>query len=98
MSQRSHAWKRRLIAMAMGGSVFNFFGFWGNGCVNGASNPVDPFNFYNTVGRASIAAFSDGVLNDNVANSDYDNIVRAPVTTYFQDLWSNWSIEQFPNP
>jgi hypothetical protein len=44
----------------------------------------------------SIAAVSDGVLNDNVANSDYDTIIREPVTDFFQALWSNWVWMQFP--
>ena len=99
MSKSMMAWKRRIVLLSLGGSTFFFFGTGGFG-VNGPScndaQNRDIATFYQTVGNESIAAFSDGVLDDNTANSDYDLIVRAPATTFMQALWSNWVFGRTP--
>ncbi len=98
MSKSMIAWKRRIVLLSLGGSTFFFFGagygLGGPSC-NDAQNR-DIATFYQTVGNQSIAAFSDGVLDDTTANSDYDLIVRAPVTTFLQAVWDNWVFGQMP--
>ena len=98
MSKSMIAWKRRIAMLSLGGSTFFFFGFAGldgPSCRNDAQNR-DVATFFQTVGNQSIAAFSDGVLDDNTANSDYDLVVRAPVTTFLQAVWDNWVFGRTP--
>jgi hypothetical protein len=82
----------------MGGSTFFFFGGFGGdfpNCWSDAQNG-DITNLYTTVGNQSIAAFTDGVLQDDIVNSDYDLIILQPATTYLQAIWSNWVFEKTP--
>ncbi len=99
MSKSMIAWKRRIALLSLGGSTFFFFGTGfgldGPSCRNDAQNR-DVLTFYQTIGNQSIAAFSDGVLDDTTANSDYDLIVRAPVTTFLQAVWDNWVFGRMP--
>ncbi len=91
MSKRLMAWKRSLILLSMGGSTMAFL-LSGYSC---AQN-IDFTNVLTQAGTASIDAISDGVFNDNKANSDYDLIVRGPATTFVKALWSEWVFTQFP--
>ncbi len=99
MSKSMIAWKRRIAVFSLGGSTFFFFGAGfgvdGPSCRNDAQNR-DITTFYQTVGNQSIAAFSDGVLDDTTANSDYDLIIRQPATTLLQAVWSNWVFGRMP--
>ena len=91
MSKRLMAWKRSLILLSMGGSTMDFL-FNSYSC---AQN-VDFTNILTQAGTASLDALSDGVFNDNKANSDYDLIVRGPATTFVKALWSEFVFTQFP--
>ncbi len=99
MSKSMIAWKRRIAMLSLGGCTFVFFGggFLGSdfpSCQNAQNRDIT--TLYQTVGGQSIEAFSDGVLDDNTTNSDYDLIVRQPVTTFMQAIWSNWVFERTP--
>ncbi len=95
MSKTLLAAKRRIALIAVGGSVFALLGAGFPGLSSCAQNR-DIVTLYQAAGNGSIEAFSDGVLNDDVDDSDYDAIVREPVTDFFQALWSNWVWMQFP--
>ena len=97
MTNRRMAWKRAVVLMTMGGSLFHFVGLGGFpflGCAQARN--ADFVNFYQASGTAGIAAFSDGVLDDATVDSDYDTVVRAPATAFMQALWNNWASTQFP--
>ena len=96
MSKSMIAWKRRIALLSLGGSTFFFagFGLGGPSC-NDLQNR-DIATFYQAVGNQSIEAFSDGVLNDATVNSDYDLIVRVPVTNLLQAAWDNWIFGRTP--
>jgi hypothetical protein len=95
MTKTMAAMKRRTTLLALGGSSLALLGSGFPGLSSCAQNR-DIVTLYQAAGNSSIAAVSDGVLNDNVANSDYDTIIREPVTDFFQALWSNWVWMQFP--
>ena len=100
MSKSMIAWKRRIAILSLGGCSFVFFGggFLGSdfpSCRQDAQNR-DVATLFQTVGNQSIEAFSDGVLDDTTANSDYDLIIRQPATTFLQAVWSNWVFGQTP--
>jgi hypothetical protein len=90
--------KRALTVLALGGSTFFFWGGgngWTGGCFDMLRNS-DVINFTQAIGDQSIQAFSDGVLDDNVANSDYDLIIRGPATTAMQAWWDNYVLSRYP--
>ena len=98
MSKSMIAWKRRIALLSLGGSSFFFFGaagFNGPTCSNSAQHG-DVAALYQSVGSHSIEAFSDAVLNDATEHSDYDEIIREPVTHFLQALWNNWVLERVP--
>ncbi len=97
MTSRLAACKRALVFLSVGGSPFIFFGGFGDigGCVQPRN--ADFVNFYQASGTASIQAISESnIFNDTGANTDYDNIVRAPATNFVTALWDNWVSLQFP--
>lgn len=90
MSKRMIVWKRWLVTVCLGGSMFHLaWGGWGMS-LDGCTQNRDLVTFYQAVGNESIAAISDGVFNDGVTDSDYDRIVRQPATGLAQAWWSNW--------
>ena len=87
--------RRTLIVLALGGSTFGFsaFGIDGFGC-NYALNR-DYENLFQAMGEATIQTVSDNVFGN--IGTDFDNVVRAPATSFAQALWDNWVTKYVPN-
>jgi len=81
--------KRGLVAMALVGSLFVL----GGGC-NFATN-ADYESMYQAMGTAAITTVSDNVFGD--VGTDFDTIIREPVTAFVQAMWENYVAQRVPN-
>jgi hypothetical protein len=93
--------KKAMLLLAMGGATFAFaFPFWGGAsfvdtsCVRNS----DLVNFYQAVGNAGIAEYTDTVRNTMPfpVGGDFDNVVVGPTQGFLSGLWNNFVAQRFP--
>jgi len=82
--------------IAMGGATFALFGStfgpWGGGC--NFATFGDYQQMFGAAGDAAIQEVSDNYFS---FGTDWDNIVRAPTTTFAQNIWGNWLNNRIPD-
>lgn len=85
--------RRALVLVSLGGMAFSF-GFLGFACQPFAES--QPYiNFVEDVGDFAVDVAVDNAL-DSLNNQDLKNWLDAPVTTLYQNLWSGWVRNEFP--
>lgn len=92
--------KKAMILLAMGGATFAFaIPFLGNSVVDTSCvRNSDLVNFYQAVGTAGVAEYTDTVRNTMPfpAGGDFDNMVVAPTQGFLTGLWNNFVAQRFP--
>jgi hypothetical protein len=85
--------RRSFVLMALGGSMFGIFGPAAGGCDFALYKDYE--TLFQGVGEAAIQTVSDGVFGN--FGDTFDNVIRAPSTTFAQSAWDNWVATRVPD-
>lgn len=102
MTTRIAGWKKSLMALAFGGSLFHLTGFGFDStlfnCGRNLQN-IDLQTFYQDVGSNVVATTIDGAFDDGraagIIGSDFDRLFRRPLTDLGASYWNNWIFLRF---
>lgn len=99
MSKRMVALRKTVILLGLGGAFL--FPFWGGGVGlgdYGCMRNSDLVTFYQGVGTAGVAEFTDTTrdLMPYPEDGDFDTVVILPTQTFWTGLLNNWVAQQFP--
>jgi hypothetical protein len=86
-------WRERVRRGAIVAGLLGSLIPLGGGCNFARNQDVEAL--YQAIGSATIMTVSDNVFGD--IGTDFDAIIREPVTTFAQAAWSNYVASRVPN-